>query len=156
MRQVAPINLRFAGIVALLSVSLLACNGAWALEFRSIAANATILYDAPSLKAKRLYLASLYYPVEVVVNLESWNKVRDSHGDMVWVEKKQLSDKRTVLVTVPLADIRQTPDAKGKIAFQAQQNVALELIEIASPGWVKVRHRDGQSGFVSISQVWGL
>lgn len=155
MRLKPHINLFLAG-AALLSGLLLTCNSALALEFRSIAANATILYDAPSLKAKRLYLASQYYPVEVVVDLEDWNKVRDSHGDLIWVEKKQLSDKRTVLVTAPLADIRQTPDAKGQIVFQAEQNVALELIEVANPGWVKVRHRDGQSGFVSISQVWGL
>ena len=26
----------------------------------------------------------------------------------------------------------------------------------STPGWVKVRHRDGQSGFVRISQVFGL
>jgi len=126
------------------------------MEFRSIAANATIMYDAPSLKAKRLYVVSQYYPVEVVVNLEDWNKVRDSHGELMWVEKKQLSDKRTVLVTAELADIRQTPDVKGKIVFQAEQNVALEMLELASPGWIKVRHRDGQSGFISISQVWGI
>lgn len=153
MRQAAPINLRFA---ALLSACLLTCSSALAMEFRSIAANATIMYDAPSLKAKRLYVASQYYPVEVVVNLEDWNKVRDSHGELMWVEKKQLSDKRTVLVTAALADIRQTPDVKGKVVFQAEQNVALELLELASPGWIKVRHRDGQSGFVSISQVWGI
>lgn len=156
MQQAAPINLRFGSLVALLGTCLLTCNSALALEFRSISANATILYDAPSLKARRLYVASQYYPVEVVVNLEGWSKVRDSQGDLVWVEKKQLSNKRMVLVTVPLADIRQTPDAKGQIAFQAEKNVALELLEFASPGWIKVHHRDGPNGFVSISQVWGL
>jgi len=156
MPQAAHINIRLAGFIALLGACLLACNSVFALEFRSVSANATVLYDAPSLKAKRLYVASQYYPVEVVVSLEDWNKVRDSHGDLAWVEKKQLSDKRTVLVTVPLANIRQTPELKGQLVFQAEQNVALELIEFASPGWVKVRHRDGQSGFVSISQVWGI
>lgn len=151
MPQAARINIRWAGFVA-----LLICNSALALEFRSISANGTILYDAPSPKAKRLYLASQYYPVEVVVSLDGWNKVRDSRGDLLWVETRQLSDKRTVLVTAPLADIRQTPDIKGALVFQAEQNVALEFIEPASPGWIKVRHRDGQSGFVSISQVWGI
>jgi hypothetical protein len=47
--------------------------------------------------------------------------------------------------------------------FRAEQNVLLELAEpaaspssTATPGWVKVRHRDGQTGFVRISQVFGL
>ena len=156
MPQAVHINKPYLTISALCGALLLTCGSTWAMEFRSIAANATILYDAPSLKAKRLFVVNQFYPVEVVVDLDGWNKIRDSHGDLLWVEKKQLSDKRTVLVTVPLADIRQTPDAKGQIAFQAEQNVALELLEYANTGWVKVRHRGGQSGFVAISQVWGI
>jgi hypothetical protein len=34
--------------------------------------------------------------------------------------------------------------------------VVLELVEAASGGWVKVRHRDGQGGFLKVPQVWGL
>jgi hypothetical protein len=41
------------------------------------------------------------------------------------------------------------------VVFQAEQGVALEVMEHGSSGWLKVRHRDGQSGFVKISQVWG-
>ena len=41
-------------------------------------------------------------------------------------------------------------------AFQATQNVALDLIEIAPGGWVRVRHADGTSGFVKARLVWGL
>ena len=26
----------------------------------------------------------------------------------------------------------------------------------ATPGWIRVRHRDGASGFVRVSQVWGV
>ena len=36
---------------------------------------------------------------------------------------------------------------------------ALEEQKVAdkpADGWVKVRHRDGASGFVRINQVWGL
>ena len=27
---------------------------------------------------------------------------------------------------------------------------------MAAPGWAKVRHRDGVTGFVRATQVWGL
>ncbi|TCV85206.1 SH3 domain-containing protein [Sulfurirhabdus autotrophica] len=139
-----------------LGACLLLSTTTWALEFRSIAANATIMYDAPSLKANRLFIASQYYPVEVVVSLEHWAKVRDISGDLTWVEKEKLSEKRTVMVNVPLADIMQAPDSKSPLAFQAEQRVALELLEFSTPGWVKVRHRDGQNGYIPISQVWGI
>jgi hypothetical protein len=79
------------------------------------------------------------------------------------VEKKALADKRTLVVRVALADVRANPDDNAPVVFRAEQNVLLDLAEAAAsaaalsaPGWVKVRHRDGQSGFVRITQVFGL
>ena len=40
--------------------------------------------------------------------------------------------------------------------FQAQQGVALDVVEPQTGGWLKVRHADGQVGFLKIAQVWGL
>lgn len=128
---------------------------ALALDFRSVAAERAILYDAPSLQAKRLYLVNRLYPVEVIVALEAFAKVRDSAGGLAWIETKHLSSRRTVVVTVPLADARQAADSRAAIVFQAERDVALELIEYAAAGWLKVRHQDGQIGFVRIAQVWG-
>jgi SH3-like domain-containing protein len=125
-------------------------------EFRSIAENGTLMYDAPSVRAKKLFVASRYYPVEVVINIDAWVKVRDQAGDLTWVEKKALSDKRTVVVTAALAEVRQTPSEEAALVFQAQRGVALDLTEAQAGGWIKVRHADGQAGYVKISQVWGL
>ena len=41
-------------------------------------------------------------------------------------------------------------------AFTIFNPVVLELLEAVPGGWVKVRHRDGQSGFLKAPQVWGL
>ena len=138
-----------------LLAGILLAGPAQALDFRSVVDASAILYDAPSARAKRLYVVGQYYPVEVIVSLESWAKVRDSSGQLAWIEKKHLSDKRTVMVTVPLADVRQAADGNAPLVFQAEQGVALELLEYGSAGWVKVRHRDGQTGYVKITQVWG-
>jgi SH3-like domain-containing protein len=126
-----------------------------AADFRSVAENAAVLYDAPSAKAKKLYVVSHGYPVEVLVVVEGWSKVRDVSGELTWIESKQLSDKRTVVVRMPLAQVREAADDNAPVAFQAQQNVLLELLEVASGGWLRVRHRDGQSGYVRVAQVWG-
>lgn len=141
--------------LGLLLLASLFSSPAWALEYRSIQSDRTVMYDAPSLHGKKLYLASRYYPVEVIVSLEQFAKVRDVTGGLAWVEKKYLSDKRMVLVNVPLADVRQAADEKAALVFQAERNVVMELIENAGSGWLKVRHPDGATGFVRISQVWG-
>ena len=126
-----------------------------AADFRSVAENAAVLYDAPSAKAKKLYVVSHGYPVEVLVVVEGWSKVRDAAGELTWIESKQLSDKRTVMVRMPLAQVREAADDNAPVAFEAQQYVLLELLEVASGGWLRVRHRDGQSGYIRVGQVWG-
>jgi len=135
---------------------LFAAPAALAGEFRSIGENAVPMYDAPSVKANALFVASRFYPVEVIVQVDNWTKVRDVAGDLAWVEKKNLSDTRTVVVTAALADVRQKAEDGAPLVFQAQRGVALEIVELGVGPWVKVRHRDGQTGFVRANQVWGL
>jgi len=136
-------------------VLLLAAFGARAAEFRSVQDNAAVLYDAPSRQATPLFVVSRNYPLEVIVNLEAWVKVRDHAGALTWVEKKALGDKRMVLVTAPSAEARERPDDGARSAFSAAQNVALELVEVAPGGWLRVRHADGATGFMRATAVWG-
>jgi SH3-like domain-containing protein len=126
-----------------------------AAEFRSLGERPAILYDAPSVKADRLFVATRYYPFEVLVKLDQWTKVRDANGEVAWVENKALGDRQTVLVTVPLADVRAGPSANATLVFEAYKQVVLEVIEPPAEGWVKVRHRDGQQGYIRLAHVWG-
>ncbi|MCC7484189.1 MAG: hypothetical protein IT529_04295 [Burkholderiales bacterium] len=125
-----------------------------AFEFRSVGEAAAVLYDAPSAKSKKLYVVSRGYPLEVVVVVEGWTKVRDASGELTWIETRKLAGARTVLVRVPLAQVRERADDAAPVAFEARQNVVLELVEVAGP-WLHVRHRDGQAGYIRAAQVWG-
>ncbi|MDP2794187.1 MAG: SH3 domain-containing protein [Sulfurisoma sp.] len=143
--------------VAILGLALLALP-AWALDYRSVA-EATALYDAPSQKAKPLHVIARGTPVEQVVAVEGWVKVRDQKGELAWIEKRLLSDKRMVIVRAQGnngAQVRAQADDKAALVFEAVQDVVLELVEPAAAGWAKVKHRDGQQGFVKAAQVWGL
>ncbi|SDH59082.1 SH3 domain-containing protein [Nitrosomonas sp. Nm132] len=124
-------------------------------EFFSISENAVVMYDAPSLNAEKLYVASLHLPLEVVAKVEGWVKVRDSSGAIAWIEKKFLSDKRFVIVTAPFADVYQSADVHSPLVFQVERNVVVEWLSSDIAGWVKVRRRDGQIGYIRSNQVWG-
>jgi SH3-like domain-containing protein len=141
---------------ALLAAIALAAAPALAAEFRSLGERAAILYDAPSTRADRLFVASRLYPFEVLVKLDNWTKVRDANGEVAWIENKALGDRHTVLVTVPLADVRAAPSAQAPLAFEAYKHVLLEVAEAPVDGWLKVRHRDGQQGFIRLAHVWGV
>jgi SH3-like domain-containing protein len=134
-----------------------------ATDYRSTGEAATILYDAPSTKSRPLFVLGRDVPLEVIVPVEGWIKVRDAGGTIGWVEKRALAEKRTLVVRVPLAEVRANANDAAPLVFRAEQNVLLELAEqadgastTATPGWVGVRHRDGQTGYVRIAQVFGL
>jgi len=114
-----------------------------------------VLYDAPSARSKKLFVLSRGTPVEVLVTLDNWARVRDASGELAWTERKSLSEKRTVVVTVPNATVRAKEDDAAPAVFQAANGVVLEFVEPGAPGWIRVRHRDGETGFVRIGQVWG-
>ena len=153
-RPRAAVQLRSSRIDLFIALSLVASFGG-AAEFRSTAEAATVLYDAPSAKSRALFVVSRGYPVEVIVTLEGWTKVRDAGGSIVWVESKALAQKRMVVVRRRVAEVRSTPEDSAAVAFKVAQNVLLELIEAAPAGWVKVRHADGGTGFVRAAEIWG-
>ncbi|PKO52983.1 MAG: hypothetical protein CVU26_05580 [Betaproteobacteria bacterium HGW-Betaproteobacteria-2] len=127
-----------------------------AMDFRSIAVPKAVLFDAPSAQAKKLYLLWQGYPVEIIVNLGDWVKVRDNQGTLTWVEAKNLSPNRTVIVVKDIVSMYQSADANAAVVSQLQKDVVLDYIETAAGGWVKVKHRDGLTGYVQATGVWGL
>jgi SH3-like domain-containing protein len=148
----------FAFLVRFSAIALLwfagAAGNVLALDYRSVS-EVAVLYDAPSQKAKPLFVIVPGTPVEVIVSLDAWVKVRDIKGDLAWIERRQLADKRTVQVRGG-AQIRAEANDEAKLVFEAEADVVLELVESAPAGWAGVRHRDGAQGFVKTTQVWGM
>jgi SH3-like domain-containing protein len=135
---------------------MLACGTAAAFDFKTVGTTALILYDAPSIKGGKLYVAPFGMPVEVVLGYGEWVKVRDISGDMGWTEAKFLSAKRNVMVRVAGAKVRAAPDEASAALMSADKGVLLELADPQAGPWIKVRHKDGIAGFVKASEVWGI
>jgi SH3-like domain-containing protein len=148
---------------ALLAAVAVFAAAAGAAEFRSTSEPATVLYDAPSAKARALFVYGREVPVEVLVSVEGWTKVRDSGGTIGWMPTRALAGHRVVVVRPAVADVRAAPDDAAPVVFRAEQNVILEVADAAAsptasatPGWVKVRHRDGATGYIRLAQVFGF
>ena len=147
----------------ILLLALLAPLAAGAADFRSTGEPATVLYDAPSLKARPLFVYGREVPVELLVTVEGWTKVRDAGGTIGWMQTRALTDKRVVVIRPAFADVRAAPEESAPVVFRADKDVLLEVTETAAtpaasstPGWVKVRHRDGTAGYVRLTQVFGF
>jgi SH3-like domain-containing protein len=145
------------------SLLLLLAGPLAAAEYRATAEPATVLYDAPSAKAKPMFVYGRDVPVEVLVGVEGWTKIRDASGTIGWMPSSSLAQKRVVVVRPAVADVRASPDDTAPVVFRAEQNVILDVAEtaaspsaVAAPGWVHVRHRDGASGYIRLAQVFGF
>lgn len=126
-------------------------------RFRSIATEDAVLYDAPSAKARQIFQAPRGMPVEVLSVLQAWVKVRDMQGDVAWVHRDDLADRRTVIATTTVS-LHKEPYETAARWFDAARGVIFDLQDDQPDGngFVRVHHADGQTGFVEIGQVWGL
>lgn len=150
--------LRLNPSLVLLSLGFSLCLAiqAQAADFRSILPAKAITYDAPSAEATKTYIMTKGYPVEVIVNLGAWVKVRDQRGGLSWVEGKDLDAKRTVVV-IANTEIKETENADSKLLATVEKDVILEVLSPGiNLGWVKVKHRDGISGYIQSNVIWGL
>lgn len=128
---------------------------ATAIDFVSVAEPA-ILFDRPTPQANRLALIGAGTPVEKVVMLNDWVKVRDPSGTLSWLPASALAPRRTVIVATDAATVRRDASDEAPVAFQARKDVVLEFTGASAPGWAGVRHEGGATGFIRVSEVWGL
>jgi len=144
--------LRQSAVAALL---LTVAVVAQAFDFKAVGDAPAVMYDAPTQKGIKRFIAPPGMPVEVVHVSGEWSKVRDASGEMNWVETKVLGTKRTVVVTAANAKIRAKAEDSAPLVFSADKGVLLEIAEPIASGRIKVRHRDGQVGYVKATEVWG-
>jgi len=146
---------RFFASVLLMLACGVAPAATSAADFRSVGATSVVLYDAPSAKGVKRYVAPRGMPLEIVARYGDWVKVRDAEGELAWTEGKGLAEQRNVVVKTAQTRVRAAPDDNAALVMTADKGVLLELIDTLGTGWTQVRHRDGIVGFVRNAEVWG-
>jgi hypothetical protein len=59
------------------------------------------------------------------------------------------------MVTATTAQAHLRPEEGAPVSFVAAQDVALELLDKPTGGWLHVRHADGADGYLQSFAVWG-
>ena len=125
-------------------------------RYRSVAQPETVLYDAPSDKARKLYVAPAGMPVEVISMLRDWVKFRDCQGDLSWASRDALTDRRTVVTTAPVT-MRAEPSDTATPLLDADQGVLFDLLDDRPTGaFARVRYAGGEIGYLPTASLWGM
>ena len=144
-----------SAVFATVLAPTLAMSAVHAAEFKSVGANPAVLYNAPSDRGRKIFVAPRGMPVEIVLTQNGWSKVRDAGGDLSWMETSALTSKRTVVATTANLKLHVAAEDASAVVATVDKGVLLELVAPPASGWVKLKHRDGPIGFAKIGEVWG-
>ncbi len=120
----------------------------------TVAKNWINLRSGPGIKYKVLWQLDKGYPLKVIETRGKWYKVRDYENDVGWVHSSLTSPKPHVIVKKSRVNVRSGPGTdKEKIAMAEKGTVFSTLKR--TKNWVKVRHEQGVTGWISRRLVWG-
>ena len=94
-------------------------------------------------------------PVEVINELGTWRKVRDSRGTQGWIHQSMLSNRRSLLIMGQMRTIRSQPDSKSAAVARAEPGVVGEILACPDGvGWCRVKI-EGFEGWLRRVEFWG-
>jgi SH3-like domain-containing protein len=95
-------------------------------------------------------------PVRVVAETETWRRIEDPDGAVVWVARHNLSPRRTA-ITRPQRDpqvaVRTGATSDARVVARLADGVIVDILGQRS-GWVDVRTGDFR-GWVIAAELWG-
>ncbi|PID77734.1 MAG: hypothetical protein CSB21_03810 [Deltaproteobacteria bacterium] len=109
--------------------------------------------SGPGSKFEILWQTEKYYPFEVVEQKLNWVHVKDFEGYEGWVYKPLLCKEKTVVVKVGKCNVRKGPGKNFSVLFNAEKGTPFIVVG-SEKGWLKVRHSDGDSGWIKGSLLW--
>lgn len=95
-------------------------------------------------------------PVRVIAETETWRRIEDPDGAVVWVARHNLSSRRTA-ITRPVRDpqvaLRRGASSDAQVLARLADGVIVDIRSQRS-GWVEVRAGDLR-GWVMAAELWG-
>ena len=127
-------------------------------DFISVKVKQAVLFEGPSNTTDKVFIVTEGYPLEVLVSLKDWKKVKDHNGKISWIESKNTHKERTVLITKDDAVIFNQANEKSHKLANVEKFVVLKLNSpILVDNWAEVKTQiEGLKGYVNAREVWGL
>ncbi|MFQ5929606.1 MAG: SH3 domain-containing protein [Acidobacteriota bacterium] len=110
--------------------------------------------SGPGTQFEKVWVAPRNYPYRVLKRQGKWLKVRDFEGFEEWIYGPLTDLKPAAVVKVNRANVRKGPGTNHPILFTTDRGVPFVVLEKKGK-WVKVRHADGERGWIFRKLLWG-
>lgn len=94
-----------------------------------------------------------YFPVEVLETKGEWCRFRDYENDEGWIHKSLLKKISSVITKKDRCNIRSGPGTDYRKVFTVDNGIPFRVIKNRGK-WLKIRHSDGDEGWIHKSLVW--
>lgn len=141
----------------ILSFTLLAfvlCASTASAKRLSVAVEKANVRSGPGTSNEILWSVGKYYPVDIINKSGNWCQIRDFEGDTGWIYRSLLKKIPAVIVKGDRVNVREGPGTSFKVLFQAEKGVSFKLLK-RKKKWLKVKHADGDVGWIHTGLVWG-
>jgi SH3-like domain-containing protein len=93
-------------------------------------------------------------PVEILVAVEHWRRIRDWQGTLGWVHEKMIWNRREVMITGGVRGLHKEPDPVSPLVARAEPGVIGKLVECRG-AWCQIEAGD-YSGWVQRGDFFGV
>ena len=127
-------------------------------EIISIKVPKANIRSGPGTNYKVNHTVGKFFPLQILKKKGDWYRVKDFEGDIGWVYRKLTSKTPAVVVKTRKkvrANVRYGAGKKYKRIFQAARGSAFKLVK-KSGNWIKIKHADGDTGWIYKKLLWGL
>lgn len=93
-------------------------------------------------------------PVEVLVEFDTWRKIRDSEGAEGWIHQSMLCGKRHAIVRGEETLLYKSEDIQSQPLARIEKSVIVDLLKCQA-GWCQVRIDDFK-GWIPRASLWGV
>lgn len=146
-------NIKRYFIPFLVLFSALAFNVAEAKMLSTKNSNVNIR-SGPGTNHEVLWQAGKYCPLEILKEEGKWYHFKDFEQDEGWIHKSLVTHIPSLVVKVDEANVRSGPGEKYSLVFKAMKGVSFKVLKTKGD-WVKVKHEDGDTGWIFRSLLWG-
>jgi SH3-like domain-containing protein len=94
-------------------------------------------------------------PLEVIREWDAiWFQVRDSEGEIGWMNRSMLTGERTAVVTRSIRTLYEGADLQSRPVWRIAPNAVVRVV-LCESAWCRIT-RDGKGGYILRNQLWGV